>query len=450
LSVAELWTQVVRRAVLGTTRERTPLRYEADALGATLDAIDDAGHPEDRLLDVAATLSLYRRAGRMPDPPRSSPTCAPPESRRYVSPRAVALLRELLDDRRNRALLDEWLALVERAGHIAPPSVVVGLLELGRRDLRTRSAVLAVVGERGRWVAQFEPRYRYAARRSDDPESGSDADLSGADESRLEAALDDRSGEVRRNAARLLAALTDSALSQRMRARLDPLLGYEAGAFVVTLPPECDDAMQRDGIVSEPPQGRGRRTWWLEQMVAAVDPRHWCQRFGTSPETLLTHVRAHDHREALVEAWTRASRRHAAADWAWALISAFDDGWRDTSLWRTLPRPRRRDELVQLLYGAPAAQLESRLEVLLDAHPEPFDESLSLVVAKGVRRLLDAPERAIALDHLLDRCGLKLEPRATDAIGRALLEGSRDRTRHELLEELFDTLRFRQAMHDAT
>ena len=85
--------------------------------------------------------------------------------------------------------------------------------------------------------------------------------LSQDDEAFLEAALDDKRKEVRRKAAALLARIPGSALVTRMTERTLPLLRFtspESGgvmklkkskpaALEVTLPAECDKAMQRDG-----------------------------------------------------------------------------------------------------------------------------------------------------------------------------------------------------------
>src|SRR6185503_19756432 len=96
--------------------------------------------------------------------------------------------------------------------------------------------------------------------------------LSQSDEPFLEAALDDRSKQVRGAAAELLAELPASAFVARMIARAEPLLSFQAGTsggilkrakppkLGVTLPAEqFDKSWLRDGIVEKPEKRMGQR-----------------------------------------------------------------------------------------------------------------------------------------------------------------------------------------------
>ena len=209
-------------------------------------------------------------------------------------------------------VLPEWVRLAQQAGQRAPEEYLPALLDLGARETEMRSVVLAVVGRRGHWLAAYHPKWQYAREavvlatqelddaqieahwqtgsssarlallshlRATDPARGREllvntwktekADdrrqfiaaleesLSMDDEPFLETALDDRSKEVRLAVAHCLSQLPDSRLSQRLRERATPLLTLKRGkkrhTLEISLTEECDKAMQRDGITTDPP-----------------------------------------------------------------------------------------------------------------------------------------------------------------------------------------------------
>jgi hypothetical protein len=162
------------------------------------------------------------------------------------------------------------------------------------------------------------------------------ASLTPEDEPFIEGILEDRSMAVRSQAARLLARIPGSRLSQRMIARADAMLAYEApkagmlsklkalagaagGKLIVTPPQEIDAAWERDGIPAKPPQGVGKRAYWLRLVLSLVPLSHWRERLGAAPEALLSAARATEWWETLVPAWTEAAQSFADAGWRMAL-----------------------------------------------------------------------------------------------------------------------------------
>jgi hypothetical protein len=139
--------------------------------------------------------------------------------------------------------------------------------------------------------------------------------LSPRDEEFLEAALDDRSREVRRVAARLLARLPGSQYGVRMTERLHSHLTATQGVLAVDLPRRLTPSMERDGLDSQNPEGVGKRAWWFQQIVAntpleAMDIT-WLHTpvEGCAPEVLQA-------------AWAEAAVREDAAQWARELLLA--------------------------------------------------------------------------------------------------------------------------------
>jgi Family of unknown function (DUF5691) len=147
--------------------------------------------------------------------------------------------------------------------------------------------------------------------------------LSGEDEPFLEAALDDRGKEVRRQAADLLRRLPGSALCSRMLDRIRTVLRWEQDRLVVELPTACDKSMIRDGIDLKPgPHVKiGEREWWLREVVSAVPTAEVSKRLGVEPTRIIAGA-PDDWRESLRYAWAVSAVRHSDAEWAEALLAS--------------------------------------------------------------------------------------------------------------------------------
>ncbi|MDB6068041.1 MAG: hypothetical protein JWR26_4249 [Pedosphaera sp.] len=202
--------------------------------------------------------------------------------------------------------------------------------------------------ERGRFIAVFE------------------IGLTAEDEIFLEAALDDKRKEVRRTAAVLLGQIPDSYLVRRMIDRTKPLLKYVAGeagkmlklkkakpaSIEITLPAECDKAMQRDGIEPKPQQGTGEKAWWLIQMLESVPLNTWTTEWQATPAEILAGSLNSEWKDELFEAWMRATARQKNGQWAEVLFSAALEG-------------KRPDKLEGILAAMSSNQREMKISELL-------------------------------------------------------------------------------------
>ncbi|GAA2249470.1 DUF5691 domain-containing protein [Streptomyces amakusaensis] len=422
-------------------------------------------------------------------------------------------------------LLPQWLATANEQGYRPPPPLLPALLDAARARTDLRPRVLAFAGARGLWLARFNPEWRFALRSASGggvplPEttdteavrrlwaeglfaervalltavrerdaggglallSGSWATeraedrlmfldslrtgLSDADEPFLERALADRSRNVRAAAAELLSALPDSALAGRMAARASSCLGMdhsgERPAIAVEAPHECDTAMQRDGVPPTPPTGRGNRSWWLGQLVAAAPLSTWPGRFGGRTVREIVALPVMDGwREELHAAWCRAAVRQRNAEWSRALLGApgipSEAGPGTSSLAErakllaTVPERERADWVAEFI----AAHGLSEAFQLLGVCAVPWSGPLGGAVVDALGTARDTggyPWSFSGVMGLAERC---LDP--SEAGRLTLLTGAADETGSspsgaggywsEAFQRLASTLRLRAAMH---
>ena len=256
---------LIRSAITGTSQEAPPASVlpTDDLLGSA-----EGMSPERDLLLRAGMRAVYRVAGRRATTGVEAPQPAPMETLPACSAKAAEVVRQLLADQRD-AILREALERLRLAGLRLPHALLPVALDVQQEELRP--AVSAVLGERGRWLAGFNPAWAWATipeggTEEDDeaaweegalPERlealrrvrGRDADqglwwvdeawkaekaeartamaaaletgLSSADEPFLERALDDRSVRVHEAAAALLARIPGSAYAARAASRAD-------------------------------------------------------------------------------------------------------------------------------------------------------------------------------------------------------------------------------------
>jgi hypothetical protein len=349
---------LARLALTGTARQPSAAVRSELPIDPLLESLA-AESPERRLLLAAGAAALYRSAGQPLTPASPASSAAAVEAQLPCSPKVAQLLVELV--RAKQVDLGvEAARLLDRAGRRVPHDILPVLLDVTEADLR--KALRPILGERGRWLAPFNADWLWAVNRIDEvPASLSDLDtvwnegtlaariavltrlhelqpsrardwlsqvwpkekaepraqllaafgttLTADDEPFLENILDDRSMAVRTAAARLLARIPGSRLSQRMIARADAMLTYEApkagmlsklkalaggagGKLTVEPPQEIDAAWERDGIPAKVSQEVGKRAYWLRQVLSMVPLPHWQQRYGIAPDALLSAARA--------------------------------------------------------------------------------------------------------------------------------------------------------------
>jgi hypothetical protein len=458
------WDGLVSSALLGT--ERRPPRFEElppkiqEQLG------------EGELLDAAALATLYKRAGRIPLEGLTPLPAAQGEDNPLPRSAAIRRLSAMLSGFQTTAL-GEWLRAADAKGWGVPPELLPALADYARGRAEYRPLVVKAAGRRASWLADLNPDWRFLheavvegndhwthgnpvqrrswlrAHRRSDPTAALEAlqevwptepaatrldflklladNLQATDEEFLEQALDDRSKEVRRAAAGLLARIPGSQYGVRMAQRVWSHLTVSQGVLAVDLPTRLTAAMEHDGIEPEPQEGFGKRAWWFCQLLAAAPLATYELDYlklpveGCSPEVLQV-------------AWAQAAVREGDAEWARALLLANTrTGGRVAELLRILPPEewvpaiellRARVEIADLVGGLPVPWPASLGNALLDQLAKLGSDRRHARLASIAARAVPAE----VLDHPITR-----EP-----------TGEEDTWRRRLVE----TLIFRREMYE--
>lgn len=371
--------QIVQVALLGTDRQPPPAPDPNSALGKFQGQVESPS-AEEKLLSLAALAATHQRVGSLAALDNGPlPAPAPAEPCRRASPRAgQSLLRLLRGEFKSIALelIGEWARLASETAQLAPPETLPLLLDMASDHSELRKGVEPILGERGRWLAQFTSAWAWAnaigeeivwetaqpaarlaylerlratapdaARdllaavwKEESPEdrllllSSLEPALSAKDEEFLNQALRDKRKEVRRAAAALLVRIPESAFSKTVLAR-----GLEALRFVpgpegrllkraerawieVTLPGEQDHTFSAQGIDTKPPKGIGEKAWFIIQLTELLPLNAWTEAWKVAVPEIVAAAFAGDWGANLLEGWTRAAIAQKNSDWAAAIF----------------------------------------------------------------------------------------------------------------------------------
>lgn len=415
-------------------------------------------------------------------------------------------------------LLPQWLATARAYGYRLPPVHVPALLDTARARSELRPDAVALAGPLGRWLAERNTDWRYVGRTAHDgpdgpgPSVGDPASgeqlwqeglfaervthltrlrrrdpaaglallsttwateraedrllfldalqegLSAVDEPFLEAALGDRSKNVRSTAAELLSTMPGSALAARMAERARACIGQLGDVLAVDPPADCDSAMQRDGIPLKSPTGRGRRSWWLGEIVAAAPLTVWTQDTGLAPDRLIRLAAREggepdgtDWSAELHEAWARAAVRQQDAAWARALLGPAP---------RSGPAGRAAGAPAKLLAVLPAAERAAWTASFIRTHglgdafqllgacAAPWTPPLSTAVVAALERAAGSGAYPWSHSGVLGMTERALAPETAPAVEALAADAAPDGAWADTFTRLAGTLRLRAVMLD--
>jgi hypothetical protein len=382
-SSASPWQTLLPAAMVGTDKMAFSSPALSGPVGALLAQIQaQAAQPALALLQTAGVLAVCERAGQQGSA-RAAPAldaAAAPETAPALQAKSLQIsLRWALADAPLRLQI-EVLQRLSAVGLRLPNALLPLALEAGQRSVALRPALLAVLGERGRWLARRNTAWRYAesaagdapletrwsdgslaqrvellrGERQRDPASARERlktalldlpakdrtelaavlieGLSLEDEALLTALCQDRGRDVRQNARALLVQLPESAATQRAIARMQACLEKQSalksllGAkWKIDAPQAAADDWKADGLEAERPKNEslGERAWWLYQLVRQVPLAWWESHTGMTPAALLQWAAKTDWHAALGRAWLDVLRTAPGTAWC----QAFLDHW---------------------------------------------------------------------------------------------------------------------------
>ncbi|GER91976.1 hypothetical protein KDW_61380 [Dictyobacter vulcani] len=408
----------LKNAVVGTDRLASPLpatETELDTLTVQL----PTEQKERSLLLAAGAYAIYSQAGfAPPKAPKIMPQAAP-ETLRVCSATIAHRFEEMLDTSAN-TLLPEALHCLQAAQLRLPHALLLQSISYASKHQELQSAFLAVLGERGDWLSQFNPEWSWIHRpkqedptraelealweegnleqrenvlsylRIKDPDTARDwlqsvwkqekaevrerfldtlvVNISNADQVLLEQALKDRSQRIREKATQLFAYLPETPQMQRIMACADSIFVYKQNELTITLPTVLDSIDEFVPALSE----KSSLEQWSQYMLMLVPPPHWEEHLALTPGQFIEQLATYELRQELIESLMFSALTHQSINWYEPLLR-----W---SIEHILLKTRQGsfDHYQNLLAALPEEQAEALLLPLVE-HPNHWTQAVQLL-----------------------------------------------------------------------
>ncbi|MEK7256932.1 MAG: DUF5691 domain-containing protein, partial [Bacteroidota bacterium] len=253
--------------------------------------------------------------------------------------------------------------------------------------------------------------------------------LSLQDEPFLEACLDDKRKEVRELAARLLAKIPGSQLSERMWRRAAACFEFDGKNLKINVVGEGEANAGRDGILPKHPNWQGgAKAVFLGQVVSLVPPERWEALFQKSAAEILKIFGQSDWQQPLLQAIREATLFFKNENWLEPLLA----------IWLESTNPGEfnstKKQLVEMTPAAMANKLALKvLQVqpglpdanspvfkLLQFNQNAWHDELSLLVVNRFQVWLNTNQRhdwqMLYLKDLLKMAALRSNPDLYDTL----------------------------------
>ncbi|MBL7813816.1 MAG: hypothetical protein JNL70_02335 [Saprospiraceae bacterium] len=158
------WDEMVKCALLGTEKMPLQVAILPQNIQKILEKTDKTDS-EAYFLKAAALTWTYRRAGQMPDKtPLPSISAAPDETLKFAPPQYISLLKRLFDSGTSRfpQLFILFFEKMVEKNYVLTPENVYDVLNLTTEPIyrNHKTLISRVVGERGRWLTQFNEAWQ--------------------------------------------------------------------------------------------------------------------------------------------------------------------------------------------------------------------------------------------------------------------------------------------------
>ncbi len=500
------WTNILKTALLGTARKQlTPASLkELKAMGVSVEDSESK-----IILESASIFSLLNKSGyALPKIQPDDSALAGKESLPPCSRKSARHLGLILGGMYTEAL-PEFLYHLAKVGKRLPEDRLPEIFQICKNK-QELILVRETMGARGEWLVKQNSDWSYLNVLSDpslwdlsikkdrihllrniravDPETALhllnnnwkketyqskiayikclEIGLSISDQTFLETCLDDGRKEVRKEAARVLSLLPDSALVKRMFERGIHFIqikksGLRKKKLEIQLPQRCDDAMIRDGIDPRSQWFRGGvKAGRLGQIVAAIPPSNWEKHFEIKPAKFLDMIAESDWSELLVQALLEATQKYKDENWSAALIdfwekTQYNSSWGEINILPLLESAS--DKLFNQFCINSLVQEDGLLEenhpaaVMMKSGSQPWSEKLTNAFLKNFRSWLNSETTRYwngwHYRGILKNAGYKSSPKLYQKIKDDWPRGSRIWGSWEKdVEQFLNALQFRAAM----
>ncbi len=471
------WQELVRQALIGniSSKKISPLLLEQfQQYGLNLSPNQA---PETILLQAAAIQNkLYSVAQIPPSIPSEVGQIAPEETLDYCHNQRRYQLQYILKHRYDEMLI-ELLDLLKDRCQIVAPDLLPELLNYGIKRPLTQALIIACIGNRGHWLAQFSEKWSYAqtATKTDDvffygnyeersiflqkvrlkeparalelleqvwdSESFNtkasflkvlETNLSAKDEPFLNTALEDNRQEVRSQAAILLALIPSSQLVQRMQDLISQLITYDSKkeTIRVELPATCTTKMKVDGIAPRQIfiKDHGPKANQLAQIIAKIPPQWWEKTFSKNPQELFLLATKTEWKNVFVWGWAMAAKNFQSEAWVLAchqfyLDTFFKHNWSNFSidfLYQDLP-----NDLFNTLAGAylktdnrPTLSDDHPIVSFLLAEGQSWNETITKKIIKRIKNTIEQDTYVFhwSIKAVIKRAAFSIPPKLYEVV----------------------------------
>lgn len=424
--------KLLKTAIIGTTQasNQQPERAAQLSTGTGVDTLSsqlDAAERERSFLLTAGALAIYQQAGQLTSKREYPIVQAPPEQLPACNDQVAHLLRELFLQRAND-LLPEALQRLQDRHERLPYSLLTLALQSGTANKALGRSLLALLGERGHWLAHYNSDWKWAlVRRADENASPETIWQEGVFTQRVEVLqrlresqpaqartwlaaawsneaaaerlllletlhsrlsmddvpfliqqLTDRSPQVRKRSAEFLVTLPETTQAQLLMQRADAMLDYQPhtlqhGEILVTLPAmvgdrPADEQWSKDVDITGSLGKKSKAEQWFNLAISAIPPQHWEQRFHVNVETLLAALAGDPYEVTLIKNWTHAAGLHVTTAWQLPLLR-----WHLAQL--SVEQPKR-------IYGQEEEDYDLTRQLLGQTEPASIEQLLREIQEK--------------------------------------------------------------------
>ncbi len=415
---------LIKTALLGTERSAIDWSAMPETIQERQVAVIENRSQEEQFLSLLALATNYKNAGLIPVKDIfDSILPSEEETKPYCSQQALSLLRYFLTED-NHPLLGIWLSQCADKQLLVPPVFLPKLFDIARNSLEYREQVVKIMGNRGTWLLGLHPFFKHDLKLEISNENWAEILAHGNLEQRVDVLkmlwesdapkateyvrnnwksasakekvaflatwktfatledemfileqLENKAQSVREQALDILKILPNSHLAQQFQyvlaaafaKKIDTkLMVMKTTKITFDAPLGIDDIFFKRGIEKESTDKQfSNPEFWINQIMASVNPEFWEQHFELSPKEIVAQFAAQKALKKFLDALVLATVKFKNSNWAVEL----------------LPNTKIFD--IQLLEILPLMQKMSECEKYVGRFP---NETMTILSKAGIKQ----------------------------------------------------------------